>query len=246
MRQSCNFRKYAQQMKSSGHKGGFRPFEGLKALLENNSIALKKAVAVTTSKSTPARTDPEKDQTIFEEAMADVVRLPRNICAEQPTHASSTTVTANNTESEILRRLEELVRTGKGFVVADTAEYIEGTGYQVNRAVAERLHRGEFSIQGHIDLHGLSVENARDVFEDFFKKSIADGKRMILVIHGRGLSSPAEPIIKTNVFKWLTTGPWRKWVMAFASARLCDGGAGATYVLLRKRPATKRFKKGRK
>ncbi len=246
MRQSCNFRIYAQQMKSSGHKGGFRPFEGLKALLENKSIALKEAAAASPAKSIPARTDPENDQTIFEEAMADVVRLPRNICAVQPTRASSASVSANNTESEILRQLEELVRTGKGFVVADTAEYIEGTGYQVNRTVAERLHRGEFSIQGHIDLHGLSVENAGEVFEDFFKRSIADGKRMVLVIHGRGLSSPAEPILKTNVFKWLTTGRWRKWVMAFASARLCDGGAGATYVLLRKRPATKRFKKGRK
>jgi DNA-nicking Smr family endonuclease len=246
MRQSSNSRKYAQQMKSSGHKDGFRPFEGLKALLENRSMALKKAAAASPSKSPPDRTDPEKDRTIFEEAMADVVRLPQNICVEQPTHESSASVTANNTESEILRQLEELVKTGKGFVVADTAEYIEGTGYQVNRAVAEKLHRGEFSIQGHIDLHGLSVENARDAFEDFFKKSIADGKRMVLVIHGRGLSSPAEPILKTNVFKWLTTGPWRKWVMAFASARLCDGGAGATYVLLRKRPATKRFKKGRK
>jgi DNA-nicking Smr family endonuclease len=233
-------------MKSSGHKGGFRPFEGLKALLENKSIALKEAAAASPAKSIPARTDPENDQTIFEEAMADVVRLPRNICAAQPTRASSASVSANNTESEILRQLEELVRTGKGFVVADTAEYIEGTGYQVNRTVAERLHRGEFSIQGHIDLHGLSVENAGEVFEDFFKRSIADGKRMVLVIHGRGLSSPAEPILKTNVFKWLTTGRWRKWVMAFASARLCDGGAGATYVLLRKRPATKRFKKGRK
>jgi len=233
-------------MKSSGHKGGFRPFEGLKALLENNSIALKKDRAACAPKSTPDRTDPEKDQTIFEEAMADVVRLPRNICAEPPSQVLSTSVTADNTESEILRQLEELVKTGKGFVVADTAEYIEGTGYQVNRAVAERLHRGEFSIQGHIDLHGLSVETARDVFEGFFKKSITDGKRMVLVIHGRGLSSPAEPILKTNVFKWLTTGPWRKWVMAFASARLCDGGAGATYVLLRKSPVTKRFKKGRK
>lgn len=233
-------------MKSSGHKGGFRPFEGLKALLENKSIALKEAAISSPSKSTPGRTDPEEDQTIFEAAMSDVVRLPHNICAEQPDHESPAGVTANNTESEILFQLEELIRTGKGFVVADTAEYIQGTGYQVNHAVAEKLHRGEFSIQGHIDLHGLSVENARDVFEDFLRKSIADGKRMVLVIHGRGLSSPAEPILKTNVFKWLTTGPWRKWIMAFASARLCDGGSGATYVLLRKRPATKRLKKGRK
>jgi DNA-nicking Smr family endonuclease len=233
-------------MTSSEHKSGFRPFENLKALLEKKSIALKKATASSPSESIPDRTDPDEDQTIFEAAMAGVVRLPQNICAEQPSFELQVDATANDTESEILLQLEELVKTGKGFVVADTAEYIEGTGYQVNRAVAERLHRGEFSIQGHIDLHGLSVENAREAFENFLKKSIANGKRMVLVIHGRGLSSPAEPILKTNVFKWLTTGPWRKWVMAFASARLCDGGAGATYVLLRKRPATKRFKKGRK
>ena len=232
-------------MKSFEDKSGFRPFEGLKVLLENKAIALKRD-AQAASKSTPDPTDPQEDRMIFEEAMSDVVRLPQNIYTEQPTPASSAAITASDTESEIVDRLEELVRTGKGFVVADTAEYIEGTGYQVNRAVTDRLHRGEFSIQGHIDLHGLSVEEARDAFENFFKKSIAEGKRMVLVIHGRGLSSPAEPIIKTNVYKWLTTGPWRKWVMAFTSARLCDGGAGATYVLLRTRPATKRLKKGPK
>jgi DNA-nicking Smr family endonuclease len=231
-------------MKSSSDKDGFRPFEGLKALLETKSIALKKDGAVSPSKSTPDGADPADDQQIFEEAMADVVRIPHNICDEQPVQKLPNAVTDNNTESEILRQLEELVRTGKGFVVADTAEYIEGTGYRINRAVAERLHRGAFSIQGHIDLHGLRVEDAREVFEDFLKKSIGEGKRMVLVIHGRGLSSPAKPILKTNVFKWLTSGPWRKWVLAFASARLCDGGAGATYVLLRKRPATKRLKKG--
>lgn len=230
-------------MKSSENKGGFRPFEGLKALLEDNSIELKKDRTTSPRKSIPDRPDPAKDQSIFEEAMADVIRLSRNNCDVQPTPKWPASVADSNTESEILRQLEELVRTGKGFVVADTPEYIEGTGYRVNRAVAEKLHRGEFSIQGHIDLHGLSVENAREAFEFFLKKSIADGKRMVLVIHGRGLSSPAKPILKTNVFKWLTTGPWRKWVMAFTSARLCDGGAGATYVLLRKRPATKRFKK---
>jgi len=49
--------------------------------------------------------------------------------------------------------------------------------------------------------------------------------------------------LKTNLYRWLTCGPWRKWVLAFTSARLCDGGAGATYVLLRQRPLTKRFRK---
>jgi DNA-nicking Smr family endonuclease len=145
-----------------------------------------------------------------------------------------------------LLHLEELIKTGKGFVVADTPEYVEGIGYNVNREVTKRLHNGEFSIQGHIDLHGLTVESARETFENFLKESISTGKRMVLIVHGRGLSSPAKPILKTKVIKWLTSGPWRKWVMAFTSARWCDGGAGATYVLLRKRPVTKRFKKGRR
>jgi DNA-nicking Smr family endonuclease len=49
--------------------------------------------------------------------------------------------------------------------------------------------------------------------------------------------------LKTRVIEWLTRGPWRKWVAAYASARLHDGGTGATYVLLRARPVTNRVKK---
>jgi DNA-nicking Smr family endonuclease len=146
-------------------------------------------------------------------------------------------------ESEVLLHLSELIKNGKGFVVADTAEYIEGTGYNVNRDIARRLHSGDFAIQDYIDLHGQTVESAQTLFDQFFKESIASGKRMVLIIHGRGLSSPADPVLKTKVIQWLTSGPWRKWVLAYASARLCDGGAGATYVLLRNRPATRRLKK---
>ena len=52
-------------MKSSGDKNGFRPFEGLKVLLENKSITLKKNVSAA-SKSIPDRTDPGEDSMIFE------------------------------------------------------------------------------------------------------------------------------------------------------------------------------------
>ncbi len=233
-------------MKPSKPKGPFRPFAGLKTLLETNSVPLKKDDGVLLSESTAPETDPETDRALFEAAMADVERIPQNICAKQNFRKSAVAEPDKTDESETLLHLEELIKTGKGFVVADTPEYVEGIGYNVNREVTKRLHNGEFSIQGHIDLHGLVVEGARETFENFLKESISTGKRMVLIVHGRGLSSPAKPILKTKVIKWLTTGPWRKWVMAFTSARWCDGGAGATYVLLRKRPATKRFKKGRR
>ena len=234
-------------MKSLKPKGLCRPFEGLKTLLETKSVSLKDNVDILRSESPEPATDPETDRALFEAAMADVERITQNICNKQQLQKSDAAGPDNKPdESETLLHLQELVETGKGFVVADTPEYIEGIGYNVNRQVAKQLHNGQFSIQGHIDLHGLAVESAREAFENFLKESIDAGKRMVLIIHGRGLSSPAKPILKTNVIKWLTTGLWRKWVMAFTSARLCDGGAGATYVLLRKRPVTKRVKKGRR
>ena len=233
-------------MKSLKPKGLSRPFEGLKTLLEAKSVSLKNNADMLQPEPPDPASESQSDRALFEAAMADVKRITQNICAKQNLHKSDATEPDKTDESETLLHLQELIETGKGFVVADTPEYIEGIGYKVNREVAKRLHNGQFSIQGHIDLHGLTVENAREAFENFLKESISTGKRMVLIIHGRGLSSPAKPILKTKVIKWLTAGPWRKWVIAFTSARLCDGGAGATYVLLRKHPATKRFKKGRK
>ena len=230
-------------MKSSKIKGLHRPFEDLKMLLDSRSIPLKTATGSEKPYIPKPEDDPDQEREIFEAAMADVKRMPQDTRADtefQPVLVSGPDKTD---DSEVLLHLSELIKNGKGFVVADTAEYVEGTGYNVNRAITRRLHSGEFAIQDHIDLHGQTVESAQTLFDQFFNESIAAGKRMILIIHGRGLSSPADPVLKTKVIQWLSTGPWRKWVMAYASARLCDGGAGATYVLLRNRPATKRMKK---
>jgi DNA-nicking Smr family endonuclease len=142
----------------------------------------------------------------------------------------------NHPDDDVLHDLRQLVECGKGFVVSDTSEYIEGTGYNVSPEFAKRLHRGDFSIQAHIDLHGFCVEDARFAFGRFLKDSIMTGKRAVLVVHGRGLKSPDQPVLKTKVVEWLRCGPWRKWVIAFSSARAYDGGAGATYILLRQRP----------
>lgn len=148
-------------------------------------------------------------------------------------------------EDDDMSPLVELVERGVGFVVADTPEYMEGTGFGMPVEFAKRLHRGDFSIQGHIDLHGLSAREAREVFDAFLREAIAAGKRAVLIVHGRGLSSVDEPVLKNKVSQWLTSRHWRKWLIAYASARGCDGGAGATYVLLRNRPAVVRPRRKR-
>jgi len=140
--------------------------------------------------------------------------------------------------------LRALVETGEGFVVSQTPEYMEGRGYGVTPALVRRLHNGDFSVQAHIDLHGHGVEGACQAVDAFLAESIGHRRRVVLIIHGRGLSSAGRPVLKEKLRDWLSSGRWRKWVLAFASARAEDGGAGATYVMLRTRPVTKSQRRG--
>jgi DNA-nicking Smr family endonuclease len=231
--------------KTSKISDTYKPFENLGSLIKSQSFPLASRV----NKKSPKSMDREKplDQTdherLFQEAMADVAPMSREAVSLQEGEGKALKAPEQNPEAEALACLEDLVQSGDGFVVSDTSEYMEGIGYGVNPEVARRLHRGDFSIQGHLDLHGLIVEDAKDAFEQFLKEALFSNKRAVLIIHGRGLSSRKEPVLKNKVKQWLASGPWRKWILAFTSARSCDGGAGATYVLLRRHPATKKERK---
>jgi len=256
-------------MKPSPSSFAYHPFEEMKTLLEAKSISLPEGHPRPASEREEERTpetewDPrrtqrntkvtepeeegtaERDRALFIEAMEGVAPISRDNCVERMFTVEPSRAARQSEEAEILMKLRNLIQFGEGFNVSETPEYIEGTGYHIHPEVARRLHRGDFSIQAHVDLHGLTADSAKEVFEDFLKQAVTMGKNGILVIHGRGLSSPSEPVLKRKVVDWLTRGPWRKWVIAFSSARRCDGGAGATYVLLRKRPVSKRLKIGRR
>ncbi len=226
-------------MKSS--KSNLNSFQDLKVLLENKSFSLPR-YRPSDHESQEAEPTPELEEKLFTKAMEGVKLIPRDNYVERIFQMELPAGFRNKEDLETLIKLENLVRYGEGFNVSDTPEYVEGTGYHVHPSIAKRLHQGDFSIQAHIDLHGLRADDAKEVFEAFLKWAIINDKRGILIVHGRGLSSPSEPILKHKVVEWLTRGPWRKWVVAYSSARRCDGGAGATYVLLRQRPVSKRLK----
>jgi DNA-nicking Smr family endonuclease len=227
----------------------YHSLQDLRSLLGTKSISLPyfSPIEVTVPEGEPS---PDLEEKLFSEAMVGVKPIPR----KKGTERFSPIKTAEfkppedikkKDDAETLLKLTNLVLYGTGFNILDTAEYIEGTGYNVHPEVARRLHRGNYAIQAHVDLHALKVNEAKEVFEKFLKWAVTTGKRGVLIIHGRGLSSSAGPVLKTKVIEWLTHGPWRKWVIAYSSARICDGGAGATYVLLRQRPVSKRLKKGK-
>jgi len=243
--------------------GSFAPFGGLARLLPHRpgpSVGLvekptgptaveKTALDHWTLDGSALVADPDRDQRLFSEAMADVIPLTPANQTEYQVAPVLAEAGDQDQEADCLLQLKALIDWGKGFVVEQTPEYIQGTGPGAHPCLARRLHRGQFAIQAHVDLHGLSICQARQRLEAFFKQALADGKRAVLVVHGRGLCSSGEPVLKVRFYQWLTSGPWRKQVLAFASARSFDGGTGATYVLFRRKPLTKQMvkrAKGRK
>jgi DNA-nicking Smr family endonuclease len=176
--------------------------------------------------------DVKTDEEIFLEAMTDVRENKefRKIPYQSPPAIKITTPQ----QEDDVKVLEAVVLGKKKIRLSDTGEYIEWTRPGARKDLARRLHKGDFSVQDCIDLHGLTLAEAEEALIEFFREALSRQYSCIKVVHGRGLKSPHGPVLK-EAFKKLLRGPFRKWVLAYATAKDCDGGLGATYVLLKLR-----------
>jgi DNA-nicking Smr family endonuclease len=100
----------------------------------------------------------------------------------------------------------------------------------VSADVLNRLRRGQWAIQGQLDLHGLRRDEARERLGAFVREASRKGLRCVRVVHGKGHGSPGKsPVLKDKVRGWLIQ---KSEVVAFTQARAAEGGAGALVVLL--------------
>ena len=221
------------------------PFTRLKGLVDRANSSSSTDLRKNIHKEEETVSNNLSEEELFKEAMSGVNPLVKNQATRKNVAIKQTEKLRDADEDETLSQLARLVNFGEGFIVSETPEYIEGTGYNSHREFARRLHRGDFSIQAHIDLHGMNVEQAKEAFELFLGDAINSGKRTVLIIHGRGLSSRGEPVLKNKVREWLHQSYWLKRIIAYTSAQSYDGGAGATYVLLRSRPVNRKSMQNR-
>jgi DNA-nicking Smr family endonuclease len=136
---------------------------------------------------------------------------------------------------EAVDALRALISGDAPFDIQDSDEYVEGRVAGLDQALVAKLRRGEFAVQGHVDLHGMTRSEAKAAVDDFLRRSRQAGKRCVLVVHGRGTHSKDQlPVLKEALRTWLSTNRFGRHVLAFATARPADGGAGAIYVLLRR------------
>ncbi|MDY7037328.1 MAG: Smr/MutS family protein [Thermodesulfobacteriota bacterium] len=178
-----------------------------------------------------------EDNQYFLEAMLDVAPLTderKKIIREKganirPPHP------APDDKQEVLSYLNELVKGSIEMDITFSDEYMEGSVKGFSRKLMRRLKRGQFPYQDFIDLHGLTKQEAQIKVREFLLQSHRLGLRCVLIVHGRGLNSPESfPVLKDRLPLWLNRGPIKKIILAFATARPYDGGAGAIYVLLKK------------
>ena len=183
--------------------------------------------------SPPSKVDGNlSDEEAFESAMEEVRPLGWSATPLNLPQAFEIPVWSDS-ESEALEELETFV-AGRGEIDPfATGEGVEGASSLRNERYLPRLKNGDFSVQDHLDLHGLDAGAAREELAVFLRRAQHKGYACVRIIHGRGTHSPSEPsIVKRAVTQSLSSRKMRRTVIAFASARWRDGGSGAVYVLL--------------
>ncbi|MCU7960071.1 MAG: Smr/MutS family protein [gamma proteobacterium symbiont of Bathyaustriella thionipta] len=169
--------------------------------------------------------DSPSDKELFRQAMADVQSIKhenRLTNKQRPKPLRRRHASAQSED-----RVQQEHFADRDLPVAEWLEF-RRPGLQNKRFQA--LQRGHFRPQSVLDLHGLRAQEARRQLADFLNHALQHQQQYLLIIHGKGLGSDRQPVLKQLVNSWLQQIPD---VMAFCSASRKDGGTGAVYVLLK-------------
>jgi len=116
------------------------------------------------------------------------------------------------------------------------------TSPNMDRRNFQRLLKGKLEIDGTLDLHGLTVEQARTRLHAYLNNAYQANYRLLLVITGKGKFSgydefnrPKIGVLKQGVPEWLKSAQLSSLVLQVTQAHGRHGGGGAYYVYLRRR-----------
>lgn len=165
---------------------------------------------------------------LFRRSVGDVTPVKNDRVEPQPGRPEPVAAQRMADEAAVIKEMAE------GFFDTEAMETGDELLYKkpgIQDKVFRKLRRGQFAIAAELDLHGFTVQHAKDSLSGFLRESLTRNRRCVRIIHGKGLRSrQGRPTIKSRIGKWLQQ---RQEVLAYCSARQVDGGTGAIYVLLR-------------
>src|SRR5512135_956660 len=209
----------------------FQPFEGLKKMIEGSGMKFAAKLAAP-NPALPKKEVIPTDEELFAREMMGVKEIREFRAMRVVLKKKFPPCKKDNQEAEVMNMLREIVAGRRALNLADTQEYVEWVNEDFRSDITRLLHEGRFSVKDCLDLHGLSVEESEEEVEVFFREALKKRYQCVKIIHGRGLRSPRGPVLKKTLVKRLS-GKYRKYVVAFVTARQCDGGLGALYILLK-------------
>jgi DNA-nicking Smr family endonuclease len=170
------------------------------------------------------------DQALFRAAVGNARPLPQGLrfVHPHPTPRPIPRQASRDPRESLLDSLSDHVYWADSLESGDELAY-QRPGLQ-NQAM-RKLRSGHWVAQAELDLHGLTVAEAKAELLQFLQYCLKNSLRCVRVIHGKGLRSKNhEPVLKNKVAHWLMQ---REETLAFCQAKAADGGSGAMLVLLR-------------
>jgi DNA-nicking Smr family endonuclease len=176
--------------------------------------------------SVKPKLDDEEAQ-LFREAVSDVKPLRHDRQTVAPRRRPARARFARADRRAVL---EESLHGPLGDPLVASGDELSFRRPGVPESVLRKLRRGEYRVAGELDLHGLTVAQAKHALRDFLGAAVARHAGCVRIIHGKGLRSGHRgPVLKGVVSGLLRRASA---VVAYVSARPVDGGTGALYVLL--------------
>jgi DNA-nicking Smr family endonuclease len=166
--------------------------------------------------------DEPDDSELFESALGDVEPLggPRRV-VPRPGRRRGRRAARGRLRAERVR-----------FSVERIGNRVAGLAPGADAEDLARLRAGEVPPDFIVDLHGFDELEARGMVRDTLRRARRSDLRCVKVIHGRGVGSGGDPVLKEALPGWLEEPPLGSWIAAFASSPSRHGGPGSTLVLL--------------
>jgi DNA-nicking Smr family endonuclease len=144
-------------------------------------------------------------------------------------------------QSVLLGKPQGKPRRSTHDLVPSLPDQIRKSPVQMDQKAFGKLKRGKLRPEGRIDLHGMTLDRAHPALTGFVLSAHKAGKRLVLVITGKGKErDEGGPIpvrygvLRHQVPQWLSMPPLSHAVLQVSQAHISHGGGGAYYVYLRR------------
>lgn len=171
----------------------------------------------------PVRPDPPAERTVQDPTPADPPRKTRQHFEVSDFRIGETATT----------------RSPGSQLAPSVSERLAHAPVRMDHGTHKKMLRGKLKPEARIDLHGMTLAQAHPVLTRFILDAHGSGKRLVLVITGKGKDrdDPGPIPIRRGVLKhqvpnWLHTPPLGRVVLDVREAHFRHGGSGAYYVYL--------------